>query len=162
MLCINQKGGFVMQAISSKEVAEMLGKRHDNLLRDIRKYIVSLGESAVEYFYEGTYTDNLNKVRSCFMCTLKGCELMANRMIGEKSEKFKELYQDKFMEQETELTEYPVEDVAKILGVSERSIYNWIKKGTLKAENREFEVVTTITKLMVSQEEIDRYKEERL
>ena len=29
--------------ITSKEVAEMLGKRHDNLLRVIRKYITQLG-----------------------------------------------------------------------------------------------------------------------
>jgi Rha family phage regulatory protein len=150
-----------MKAISSKEVAEMLGKRHDNLLRDIRKYVGSLGDSAVEYFYEGSYTDNLNKSRSCFMCTLKGCELMANRMIGEKSTKFKEDYSSKFeeeQEQDPEVTEYPVEEVAKLLGVSERSIYNWIQKGKLKAESREFEVVTKISKMMISQEEIDRIR----
>lgn len=152
-----------MRVISSKEVSDMLGKRHDNLLRDIRKYVTSLGESAGEYFYEGTYTDSLNKERSCFMCTLKGCELMANRMIGEKSIKFKEQYNLRFedcTEQEPEAKEYPVEEVARMMGVSERSIYNWIKKGKLKAESREFEVVTTITKMMVSQEEIDRCKED--
>ena len=33
--------------ITSKEVAEMLGKRHDNLLRAIRKYITQLGEEAL-------------------------------------------------------------------------------------------------------------------
>lgn len=32
--------------ITSKEVAEMLGKRHDNLLRAIRKYITQLGDEA--------------------------------------------------------------------------------------------------------------------
>lgn len=31
--------------ITSKEVAEMLGKRHDNLLRAIRKYITQLGDA---------------------------------------------------------------------------------------------------------------------
>ena len=34
-----------MQTITSKEVAEMLDKRHDNLLRAIRKYISTLGEA---------------------------------------------------------------------------------------------------------------------
>ena len=33
--------------ITSKEVAEMLGKRHDNLLRAIRKYITQLGDEGV-------------------------------------------------------------------------------------------------------------------
>lgn len=36
--------------ITSKEVAEMLGKRHDNLLRAIRKYITQLGDEAPKYF----------------------------------------------------------------------------------------------------------------
>lgn len=46
--------------ITSKEVAEMLGKRHDNLLRAIRKYITQLGDEAPKYFSEderGTDTD---------------------------------------------------------------------------------------------------------
>lgn len=38
--------------ITSKEVAEMLGKRHDNLLRAIRKYITQLGDEAPKYFSE--------------------------------------------------------------------------------------------------------------
>ena len=38
--------------ITSKEVAEMLGKRHDNLLRVIRKYITQLGDEAPKYFSE--------------------------------------------------------------------------------------------------------------
>ena len=38
--------------ITSKEVAEMLGKRHDNLLRAIRKYITQLGGEAPKYFSE--------------------------------------------------------------------------------------------------------------
>lgn len=163
-----------MQVINSKDVADMLEKRHDNLLRDIRKYVVSLGEEAVvsqgvrveDYFYEGTYTDHLNKTRFCFMCTLKGCELMANRMIGEKSIKFKAQYSLKFDPAEAvtpaepiavqEPTEFPVDEVAKMLGISERSVYRNIQSGKLEAHNRE--VLTPITKAMVSLEAIERFK----
>ena len=154
-----------MQEINSKEVAEMLGKRHDNLLRDIRKYMVSLGEDAVEYFREGNYTDHLNKTRFCFMCTLKGCDLMANRMIGEKSLKFKEQYIAKFgvdpdkQEQEVvteDPTEFPVDEVAKILGVSERSVYRNIQNGKLQAHSKE--VLVPTVKTMVSLEAIEAFK----
>lgn len=31
-----------MQTISSRDVADMLGKRHDNFMRDLKKYINSL------------------------------------------------------------------------------------------------------------------------
>ena len=33
--------------VSSKDVAEVMGKRHDNLLRAIRKYIVEIGRAHV-------------------------------------------------------------------------------------------------------------------
>ena len=85
-----------MNTISSKEVAEMLGKRHDNFMRDIRKYITTLGEDAPKYFVEGTYKDGLNKVRAGYDITLAGCELIAGRIIGEKSTAFKEKYLEAF------------------------------------------------------------------
>ena len=43
-----------MSTLDSKAVAEMLGKRHDNFMRDVRKYVATLGEAAPEYFIEGT------------------------------------------------------------------------------------------------------------
>ena len=53
-----------MSTLDSKAVAEMLGKRHDNFMRDVRKYVATLGEAAPEYFIEGTYKDGLeNKGR---------------------------------------------------------------------------------------------------
>lgn len=156
-----------MQEINSKEVAEMLGKRHDNLLRDIRKYIVSLGGSATEYFNEGNYTDHLNKTRFCYMCTFKGCELMANRMIGEKSLKFKEQYLSKFggtpetQEQKVapEPTEFAVDEVAKMLGLSERSVYRNIQSGKLQAYSKE--VLVPVVKTMVPLEAIEQFKKSR-
>ena len=38
-----------MSTLSSKAVAEMLGKRHDNFMRNLRSYAATLGESASEY-----------------------------------------------------------------------------------------------------------------
>lgn len=75
-----------MQTLNSKAVAEMLGKRHDNFKRELRKYVATLGEAAGEYFLEGTYKDAMGRERSGYLITLKGCELIAGRMIGVKSD----------------------------------------------------------------------------
>ena len=70
--------------ITSKEVAEMLGKRHDNLLRAIRKYITQLGDEAPKYFSEDP-----DKGGRLYHITKAGCDLMAGRIIGAQSEAFK-------------------------------------------------------------------------
>lgn len=46
MFLKSEKEVLFYMTITSKEVAEMLGKRHDNLLRAIRKYITQLGDEA--------------------------------------------------------------------------------------------------------------------
>lgn len=153
-----------MQTITSKEVAEMLGKRHDNLLRDIRKYIATLGEDADNYF-----TEDPIKGAKMYSVSKIGCDLMAGRIIGEKSEAFKAKYLPVFGEVETstevekaiepEVKEYTVEEVAQILGVSERSIYNWVKQGKLGSVQREIMIPTT--KTFVTEEDLKAYKTER-
>ena len=154
-----------MQTISSKEVAEMLGKRHDNFMRDIRKYINTLGEEAPKYFVEGSYKDGLNKVRAGYEITLAGCELIAGRMIGEKSTAFKEKYLEVFgapVEEpavEPVSTDLTVEEVAKRLGCSERNVYRMIKAGKLEAIQKEILIPTT--KIFVTEEALGACMAER-
>lgn len=53
--------------ISSLEVAEMVGKEHKDLLRDIRRYVEQLGESKIaltDFFNESTYRDAKGEVVS--------------------------------------------------------------------------------------------------
>ncbi len=48
----------IEQTISSVEVAEMVGKAHNKLMRDIREYIDQLAQSNLghdEFFTESTY-----------------------------------------------------------------------------------------------------------
>ena len=103
--------------ITSKEVAEMLGKRHDNLLRAIRKYITQLGDEAPKYFSEDP-----DKGGRLYHITKAGCDLMAGRIIGAQSEVFKAKYAPAFGE-----------EVAQILGCSERNVYRNIQSGKLEA-----------------------------
>ena len=56
------------QFIDSREVAEMVGKEHSKLMRDIRGYIENLNESKiglVDFFNESTYVDKKGETRPC-------------------------------------------------------------------------------------------------
>ena len=141
-----------MQTVSSRAVAEMLGKRHDNFMRDIRKYVATLEEEAPKYFVEGTYTDGLGKTRAGYELTLAGCNLIAGRIIGVAGDEFRAKYVGLF---ETPKAEEPavtpisndltVDEVAKRLGCSERNVYRMVKAGKLESIQKEILVPTTKT-----------------
>ena len=157
-----------MQTISSRDVADMLGKRHDNFMRDLKKYINSLGESAVEYFVEGYYEDRLKKKRFCYEITVKGLDLIASRIPLTKKDEFLEKVKEILGEDvsqkplapvEPEEKYYTADEVAKILGCSERNVYRNIQSGKLEAVERE--VMVPQVKKMISEEALENYKKER-
>lgn len=148
--------------ITSKEVAEMLGKRHDNLLRAIRKYITQLGDEAPKYFSEDP-----DKGSRLYHITKAGCDLMAGRIIGAQSEAFKTKYAPVFGEEapvevveekqeEPQEKAYTVEEVAQILGCSERNVYRNIQSGKLEAVEREVMIPTL--KKFVTEDALEKYK----
>lgn len=89
----------IEQTISSVEVAEMVGKAHNKLMRDIREYIDQLAQSNLghdEFFNESTYVDNNNRTRPCYQITKKGCEFIAHKLTGVKGTEFTAKYIDGF------------------------------------------------------------------
>ena len=71
----------------SREVAMMVGKPHNDLMKAIRGYCKNLNEgeiSQVEFFIESSYVDTKGEERPCFLCTKKGCDMIANKMTGQK------------------------------------------------------------------------------
>lgn len=93
----------IEQTISSIEVAEMVGKEHNKLLRDIRTYIEQLAESKIgqgDFFKESTYTDANNQKRPCYDVTKKGCEFIAHKLTGVKGTEFTAKYINRFHEME--------------------------------------------------------------
>lgn len=93
--------------ISSLEVAEMVGRNHADVMRDVRNIIGHLGESRIaeSYFVESTYLNIQNKELPCFLLTKKGCELYGTRMTGEKGTRFAVRYIERFNQMEQQLTE---------------------------------------------------------
>ena len=91
------------EIITSMEAAQMIGKEHSKLLRDIRRYIKQLNEvqvGSVEFFYEDTYVDAKGETRPCYNVTRKGCDFIANKLTGQKGTEFTAKYVNRFHELE--------------------------------------------------------------
>lgn len=91
------------QTISSLEVADMVEKRHKNLLRDIAKYTYELTELKIEpseFFRDSTYKDKTGRVLQCFDVTKKGCEFIAHKLTGIKGTEFTAKYINRFHDME--------------------------------------------------------------
>ena len=88
--------------IDSREVAKAIGKDHNHLLRDIREYLRVMkkaGASKIghsDFFAESTYISNQNKVMPCFLLSKMGCEMVANKLTGEKGILFTAEYIKRF------------------------------------------------------------------
>ncbi len=86
------------QVIDSREVAEMVGKRHCDLMRNIREYSDMLKNSgernfaSSDFFIKSTYLSEQNKELPCYLLTKKGCDMVANKMTGEKGVLFTAAY----------------------------------------------------------------------
>lgn len=121
------KSGAV-QYIDSREVAEMVGKEHRKLLRDIRTYIdqikkinegqnpkskIGLSDSEVkrkiafsDFFIESSYSvEGQSRSYPCYLVTRKGCEFIAHKLTGIKGTAFTATYINRFHEMENQLAE---------------------------------------------------------
>ena len=93
----------IEQTISSIEVAEMVGKLHKNIVRDIRNYISEMDELKIEpvrFFRENTYKDSKGETRPCYNVTKKGCEFIAHKLTGVKGTEFTAKYINRFHDME--------------------------------------------------------------
>lgn len=89
--------------LDSREVAEMVGKQHNDLLKDIRRYVQQLSEGKIshtDFFTESQYTDKSNRQKPCYLVTKKGCEFIAHKLTGVKGTEFTAKYINRFHEME--------------------------------------------------------------
>ncbi|MGE9789577.1 ORF6C domain-containing protein [Enterococcus faecalis] len=94
------------QTLTSNEVAEMIGKKHSELMKDIRRYIGYLNEGKiplVDFFIESTYQDSKNEIRPNYLLTKQGCEMVSNKLTGAKGVQFTARYVSRFNQMEDKL-----------------------------------------------------------
>lgn len=103
------------QTIPSYEVTKMMEKEHWEVLRMLEGYEPPKGSKSrkvigiiptlndhnvvvVDYFIPSTYVDAKGETRKCYECTKMGCEMLANKMTGEKGILFTARYVKRFNE----------------------------------------------------------------
>lgn len=113
-----------LQTIPTYEIAEMMEKKHGRVLEMIEGRANLIGIKQIltqhnfvfsDYFIESTYKDNSGKTNKCYECTKMGCEMLANKLTGEKGILFTARYVKKFnaMEQQLKysaMDSYMIED----------------------------------------------------
>lgn len=90
----------------SRDVARAIGKEHRNLMRSISTYYKHLSQLKIErakFFIPATYIDDQGKERPCYYLTRMGCDMVANKMTGERGTLFTAAYVTRFHEMEAEL-----------------------------------------------------------
>ena len=93
----------IEQTLDSREVAEMVGKKHYNLMRDIKGYVEELNElkiESVDFFKENIYKDGKGETRPRYDITKKGCEFIAHKLTGIKGTEFTACYINRFHDME--------------------------------------------------------------
>lgn len=151
--------------LDSREVAVMLEKEHNHLLRDISVYAKYLTETKIglsDFFQESTYKDITGRTLKKYQITKKGCEFLAHKQTGRKGSSFTASYINRFHEMEAQLGKKPLQqtlieepykptlkywkgvpvltklDVAMILNVDASSIQNYIRRPWFMTENVDF------------------------
>ena len=96
-----------IETIGSREVAEMVGIQHKDLLKKVRNYQQILESAKLrpqDFFIPSTYkVENNNKTYECYLLTKKGCEMVANKLTGEKGVIFTAKYVNRFAEMEQKI-----------------------------------------------------------
>lgn len=100
LVVINQNGQLL---VDSRQVADMVEVRHGDLLEKIgiyEKYLTSGKFRSLDFFIPEKYIDTKGEARPCYHITRKGCDMVANKLTGEKGVLFTATYVTKFEEME--------------------------------------------------------------
>ena len=125
LIKITNAEGREVNVIDSREVAVMLDRTHEDIMKMIQGSGKNLGLIPVlekgnfhvsDYFIESTYKINgNNKTYRCYLVTKMGCEMLGNKQRGEKGILFTAKYVERFNQMERMLKEqsmdsYMIED----------------------------------------------------
>ncbi|MGN2339425.1 Rha family transcriptional regulator [Clostridium cagae] len=162
--------------IDSREVAEMLDKEHKHVLRMIQgsKDGKDLGIAPIllkakfvlsDYFIETSYKDSSGKENKCYLCTKMGCEMLGNKLQGEKGILFTAQYVKKFNYMEQSIKEKQIllfsnkiEDLEKTVNKFER-LTEEAKEQYKPSHKRKLDYNKMIKSLTNNDEEVQTVKD---
>lgn len=148
-----------VETIDSREVAEMVGIQHKDLLKKIRNYQQILESAKLrsqDFFVPSSYkVENNNKTYDCYLLTKKGCEMVANKLTGEKGVIFTAKYVNRFEEMENHIKQQIPALPNNYLEALERLVDEVKMNEQLVLENRQL-------RFKLEGKEVKQVEEERL
>lgn len=153
--------------LDSREVANMIDKLHNELLKDIRRYADYLTEGKIplsDFWSKSTYKDVTGRTLKCYQITKKGCEFLAHKMTGKKGAIFTATYINRFHEMEQQL-QAPREEIQlerktykgiPVLTTSDMSVLLGIPHGTVLWYCQKYQVKF----IMLTGQTLQDYKKE--
>lgn len=123
-----------IETIPSYVVAEMMDKKHYEVLamihgnsqrRGIIEVLADIQMYVSDYFVESTYVDESGKENKCYECTKMGCDMLANKMTGDKGIIFTAKYVKAFNDMKEQLMAHslPVPQGPSLIGQDPYSNY---------------------------------------
>ncbi|WP_243549243.1 phage antirepressor KilAC domain-containing protein [Priestia megaterium] len=131
----------------SRDVADMVNKQHNNLVRDIDGYVTILDQNSTlssdSFFIKSTYQAGTGKNYKHYFLTKKGCDMVANKLSGKKGVIFTAIYVTKFEEMEKQLINcnQPSYMIGDPIQRAERWIIEQKEKQQLKLQNAQKEQI---------------------
>lgn len=148
-----------VETIDSREVAEMVGIQHKDLLKKIRNYQQILESAKLrfqDFFVPSSYkVENNNKTYYCYLLTKKGCEMVANKLTGEKGVIFTAKYVNRFEEMENHIKQQTPTLPSNYLEALERLVDEVKMNEQLVLENRQL-------RFKLEGKEVKQVEDERL
>lgn len=148
-----------VETIDSREVAEMVGIQHKDLLKKIRNYQQILESAKLrsqDFFVPSSYkVENNNKTYDCYLLTKKGCEMVANKLTGEKGVIFTAQYVNRFAEMENHIKHQIPDLPSNYLEALERLVDEVKMNEQLVLENRQL-------RFKLEGKEVKQVEDERL
>ena len=115
LMKVKTNDGKEIAVVDSREVAEMMGRTHTDIMKMIQgsgknlglvPVLTKSGIDVANYFIESTYkVDGNNKTYKCYLVTKMGCEMLGNKQQGEKGILFTAKYVERFNQYEEQLKE---------------------------------------------------------
>ena len=160
---INHNGVFM---VDSREVAEMMGRGHKEILMMIEGqkhvdgrvkhigFLPAISESGLfnpqDFFIKSSYkVDGNNKTYPCYLLTKQGCDMTANKMSGKKGVLFTAAYVTRFVEMEKALVQ------PKLPALTRKDLILMALESEERAERLEIENQTLLPKAAKYDEFLD-------
>lgn len=138
-----------LEVVDSRQVAEAIERPHNELLKKIRKYCEYLGEGKIpltDFFIESTYISDQGKSLPCYLCTRKGCEMIANKLTGQKGIVFTALYVNAFHDMEQKIKHSPTFYSGKATSVGEVASLIKTLRGIMKDQKSDPEKIALMAR----------------